>query len=141
MSHPGSSDFSPFTYEPTRRGVVSNVPPEVPSEEREAGMRLMRGPGNPRDRVLSPLAQCWMEDLPSDLQPHTMAHTYPRIVNRLALCWADRALRELLFADLLGARRKGRRGFPAAVNAELFALREFAGVGPKAAPAATRRVI
>jgi len=141
MSQAVPSNFSPFAYEPMRRGAESRGAPEAVGTDRELGMRLMRGPGNPRDRALSPLAQQWMEGLPSDLQPHTMAHTYARIVNRLALCWADPALREMLFADLLGSRRQGRRGFPTAVHTELTALREFAGLGPKPVAAPPRRVI
>ena len=47
---------------------------------------------------------------------------YPHVANRLALCWADKALANRLFEDLLVDKRGGRKGFPSTVRAELLQL-------------------
>ncbi len=127
MDQPRNSDFTPFSFETMRRGTSFNRPPavEMPHPEREAGMRLMRGPSNPHHRKLSQAAQRWFENLHAPLQPHNLARLYPRIANRLAQCWLDPKLRDLVFADLLDSRRRGRKGFPPAVHAELKALTSF----------------
>ena len=57
-------------------------------------------------------------------RPERLCARYPRVANRLALCWAELDLTERLFDDLLNDRRGGRRGFPAPVLVELRALRE-----------------
>jgi hypothetical protein len=125
MNQTASSNFSPFEFETMRHSAASDLPPVAPNLEREAGMRLMREPANPRDRNLSPVAKRWVVGFPEPLQPHCLAQAYPRVANRLALCWVDPKLRDLLFADLLGGRRNGRQGFPPVVHAELMALRAF----------------
>ena len=65
----------------------------------------------------------WLADLPRAAVPRTLAHDYPRIVNRLALCWSDPALATLVLDSLLVDRRGGRRGFAEAIEQELRGLR------------------
>jgi hypothetical protein len=48
---------------------------------------------------------------------------YPRVANRLALCWSDKVLTRRLFEELLTDQRGGRRGFPPPVRDELLRLR------------------
>jgi hypothetical protein len=65
----------------------------------------------------------WASGLAADLHPHRLLELFPRVANRLALCWADKVLTNRLFEDLLVDRRGGRKGFPAAVRAEILQLR------------------
>lgn len=90
-----------------------------------ADWRLLRSPPGPLDQALSRPAQAWLARLPAGVRPHALCTRYPRIANRLAVCWADPALTDLLFDDLLIDRRGGRQGFPAPVLADLLALREL----------------
>lgn len=82
-----------------------------------------RAPLRPQDLTLSEIARRWLESLPADERPSALARQYPRIANRLALCWDDAALLAKVFDDLLVDRRGGRRGFPPAVRQELLRLR------------------
>ena len=65
----------------------------------------------------------WADDLPTKLRPNELILHYPRVANRLALCWNDRVLSNRLFEDLLLDKRGGRKGFPPLVRAELIRLR------------------
>jgi hypothetical protein len=90
--------------------------------DKGVGHQLLRSPPNPRDKKLSDLAQVWADRLPAAHRPLSLCLQYPRIANRLALCWADQALTEMVFSELLEDRRGNRRGFPAAVREELLTL-------------------
>jgi hypothetical protein len=83
----------------------------------------LRQPPRPQDQRLSALAQAWASSLADDERPAALLHKYPRIANRLALCWNDPALRDRVLDDLLVDRRGGRRGFPPDVQADLLRLR------------------
>jgi hypothetical protein len=83
----------------------------------------MRQPPRPQDLSLSALAQTWVGSLDQDERPEALLRKYPRIANRLALCWDDAALLDRVFDDLLVDRRGGRRGFPPDVQADLLRLR------------------
>ena len=91
----------------------------------ESDYVCQRGPLRDVDLVLSRLAEVWLMALPRSLRPAALCSTYPRVVNRLALCWGDRALTERLLDDLLVGRRGKREGFPAPVAEELLRLRRF----------------
>jgi hypothetical protein len=73
--------------------------------------------------VLGSHAVAWADGLPPELRPVELMRRYPRVANRLALCWADRILRHNALEDLLIDRRGGRQGFPARVREELVRLR------------------
>lgn len=92
---------------------------------------------DPQAMALSSVGQAWLDGLPRRLRPARTAAAYPRIVNRLALCWRDPELVAKVFADLMVDRRGGRRGFPPDVAAELLALRDAQALEP-AASRATR---
>jgi hypothetical protein len=83
----------------------------------------LRQPARPQDLLLSALAQVWVGSLADDERPGALLRKYPRIANRLALCWDDPALLDRVFDDLLVDRRGGRRGFPPDVQADLLRLR------------------
>lgn len=94
--------------------------------------RLRRDAPNPRDMTLSALASAWRDAMPAGITPDALCTLYPRIANRLALCWKDADLSATLLDQLLGDSRGGRRGFPTLVRRELVSLR-------KALDPATRR--
>src|SRR5437764_490023 len=83
----------------------------------------LRGRERPQDRIAMPHTLTWADGLPSELRPLQLLKLYPRVANRLALCWGDKVLGNRLFEDLLVDRRGGRKGFPPAVRAEIVALR------------------
>jgi hypothetical protein len=83
-----------------------------------------RAPANPRDAKLSKLATNWCVRFDAEMRPVNLCRRYPRVANRLALCWEDSALTARIFQDLLVDRRGSRRGFPPEVQRELLALRE-----------------
>lgn len=125
-----TSDFIPFKYEPLRRTdrIVERSQQDLARDKADA-MRMLRGTGNPRDTTPSKLAEEWRNSLLPRLKTSELCERYPRIANRIALCWSDQALTRRLLDDLLRDRRGGREGFPAAVHAELVALAAEVGVG------------
>lgn len=85
----------------------------------------LRSPRTAHDECLSTAAQVWLGNLPARLQPMQLCERYPRVANRLALCWRDPGLTEQLFNEFLLDRRGGRKGFPPPVAIELLRLREW----------------
>lgn len=90
-------------------------PPRTPLRAR----RLLRT----SDLALDSDALAWLRRLPPGRQPLRLAKRFPRLVNRIAWCWADAALADQVFDDLLTDRRGGRQGFPVDVVQELRRLR------------------
>lgn len=109
---------------PRRRTAAASAPPanKSPWMTPEAN----RAPPSERDRTLSHLVPPWRESLPPDAKADHLCAHFPRIVNRLALCWADPALALSLLDELFRDRRGGRRGFPAEALEELRSLRRVA---------------
>jgi hypothetical protein len=95
--------------------------------------RAHRAPPNPRDANLSALAAAWCVQFDPDMRPVTLCRRYPRVANRLALCWEDGALTGRIFQELMVDRRGNRRGFPPEVQRELHALRESRTTPPVSA--------
>ena len=91
----------------------------------ESDHARLRAPLRAVDLVLSNVAGEWLMSLPRPLRPAGLCVVYPRVVNRLALCWNDRALTDRLLDDLLIGRRGKRKGFPGPVAEELMRLRQF----------------
>lgn len=87
-----------------------------------AGQRL-REPPRPQDSMLSGMARQWRAALPVRNRPDHLCTLYPRVANRLALCWGDPALASKVLDDLVVDRRRGRAGFPPDVSQELIYLR------------------
>jgi hypothetical protein len=94
----------------------------TPPQEKELFWRLLRGPSRARDQTLTPLAHAWYSALPEDLQPQALRARYPRVANRLALCWADPVLTNVVLRELLNDKRRRRKGFAADVRLELLKL-------------------
>jgi hypothetical protein len=126
-----ASDFIPFRNEPQRRAdrTIDRTKAQELAQQQADAMRLLRSPENPRDRTLSKLAEEWRDRLLPRLQTRALCERYPRLANRIALCWCDRKLTRRLLDQLLQDRRGGRKGFPAPVLAELVALSGAVGIG------------
>src|SRR5258706_7544785 len=61
---------------------------------------LLREPPNQTDLELSSVAQSWQASLPPSIRPKELGALFPRIANRIALCWPDAALTETIFISL-----------------------------------------
>jgi hypothetical protein len=97
--------------------------PRPEGTAKEPDWTRLRGPHRAMDSVLSTIAHDWLETLPEPIRPAELCAAYPRVANRLALCWNDPALTERLLDDLLIGRRGKRKGFPRPVAEELLRLR------------------
>jgi hypothetical protein len=64
----------------------------------------------------------WLRSLPPANCPRETAAMFPRIINRLSRYWDSPAMAETVFDELLVDRRRGRKGFPAKIQAELRVL-------------------
>ena len=105
------------------------VAPRRPRDPRlprtDAEWARLRAPQTERERVLSAPALAWLDALPARVRPIELCAQYPRVANRLALCWSDTTLTDRLLDGLLLDRRGKRKGFPPPVAAELLALRDL----------------
>ena len=84
----------------------------------------MRSRPHANEGRLDPIALRWLAAFPAAARPAELCARYPRIANRLALCWSDPVLSTHVLNELLIDRRGGRQGFPPAVRSDLLALRE-----------------
>lgn len=97
---------------------------EVASKARDATeIARMREPSAGRETRLSSVTHAWVTSFQSQERPFELCLQYPRVANRIALCWPDPTLARHIFESLLVDKRGGRRGFPPEVQAELIALR------------------
>jgi hypothetical protein len=124
------SEFMPSTGFGTLSGYHANLGNDSsvvsPQPSRPANWVARRDPPSHRDNALSQIARAWFESLPVPLRPRHLCVHYPRIANRLALCWPDLALTQRLFERLMVDNRGGRQGFPTEVAGELAQLHRFA---------------
>ena len=84
----------------------------------------LRRKAKPTDALL-PLSLEWLTSLPPDVRPLALATKYPRIVNRIAVAWAEPSTCRANFDDLVYDNRGDRQGFPPDVHRDLLALREY----------------
>jgi hypothetical protein len=85
----------------------------------------LRAPTQDRDRVLLSDTHLWLRRVPPRLHPKQLCRHHPRLANRLAGYWDDRAQVLQFIDDLLIDRRGGRKGLPDRVRAELQLLGRF----------------
>ena len=90
-----------------------------PAEQNLTHLRKAR----PAEYML-PATVKWFEALPPHIRPVSLAAQYARIANLLAQHWNDEKACRAYFDELLTGRRGKRRGFPAHVRREIWALRE-----------------
>jgi hypothetical protein len=98
------------------------LPGDDPDAERWAAQRRAV---RECDLALNGTARQWLRRLPPRRRPLRLCERYPRVANRIAWCWHDRALSEQILEDLLVDRRGGRLGFSPVVVRELQRLRDF----------------
>ena len=116
--------------------VARRVSPfDRPADARPAAVvawDTVRQPSTERDNSLSSIAADWMARFDPADRPVQLCLRYPRVANRLALCWPDAVLTQRLFESLLVDRRGTRQGFPAPVKLELLRLsRGHSLAGPR----------
>jgi hypothetical protein len=85
----------------------------------------LRSPVRDLDRVLQSQTHVWLRKIPSAIHPKHLCRYYPRIANRLAQSWGDKAKVELIFEDLLQDRRGHRKGFSERIRVEIERLERF----------------
>jgi hypothetical protein len=83
-----------------------------------------RGPKVEADKTLRPDAHKWFALLPEPARPKQLCSSYPRIANRFAMIWPNRAASRSYFDDLLIDKRGGRIGFSQEIRDELVRLRD-----------------
>ncbi len=103
---------------------------KVTGRRRPANTNIKTGPAarallNAHDESLSSVAHAWVRGLPVPVRPLELCNAYPRIANRIALCWDSPALVESVFNELLVDHRGQRKGFPRRVSTELLRLHAF----------------
>ena len=86
-------------------------------------LQAMRSALTEGDRTLSRLVPRWLEMLSPESRPDYVCVHFPRIANRLALCWPDTALTVQLLDDFLRDKRGARLVFPPNALTELKRLR------------------
>jgi hypothetical protein len=105
---------------PNRASLAHSIAPKTDADwERE------RSPQREQDLVLSDHVLGWLQQLPQPVRPSELCARYPRVANRLALCWSDPYLTEQVFDALLLSQRGKRKGFPPPVATEMMRLRAF----------------
>lgn len=87
--------------------------------------QALRRTPDPQDAELYQRTFKWLATLPTELRPMNTARQYPRIVNRIGDLWGHCEYTRLYFQSLLIDRRKGRKGFPVAVEEELIELQRY----------------
>ncbi|OYT98384.1 MAG: hypothetical protein CFE40_10495 [Burkholderiales bacterium PBB1] len=109
----------------SRSAAAKSSPVRRPAAEptTESGWQRLRTQPRPCDQSLSPLAATWRDALPAQHRPTQLCALFPRLANRLALCWDDPALASRVLDDLVIDKRRHRAGFPPEVSQELIRLR------------------
>ena len=105
---------------PAHRTRTASRPTSQPAN---ADWARVRQPQRPQDLVLSAMAGHWRTSLADRYRPDHLCTLYPRLANRLALCWDDPSLASKVLDDLVVDKRRGRAGFPPTVSQELIRLR------------------
>ena len=109
----------------TRSAAAKTSPARRPAAEptTESGWQRLRTQPRPCDQSLSPLAAIWCNSLHPQHRPTQLCALFPRLANRLALCWDDPALASRVLDGLVVDKRRHRAGFPPEVSQELIRLR------------------
>lgn len=111
-------DLSSFgALEPTARAFGT-----IPRRDAILDDSARRAPPLLTDRQLSRIVPRWLESLPPEAFPLYLCEHFPRIVNRLALCWSDPDLAVRLLDEFFLDERGTRQGFPAEASADLTRL-------------------
>jgi hypothetical protein len=83
----------------------------------------LRQAANTSAHMLAPDTLRWLAQLPREVRPLELFHTYPRIANQLAAL-GNAAAVSAFVGDLLIDKRGDRQGFPGGIALELSRLQE-----------------
>lgn len=111
---------------PHARGAAAKTSPARPiaaEPTTDSGWQRLREQPRPHNLVLSPLAAAWCDSFPQRQRPTQLCALFPRVANRLALCWNDATLVSRVLDELVIDKRRNRAGFPPEVSQELIRLR------------------
>jgi hypothetical protein len=79
--------------------------------------------GNGHDTPLGPNEfEDWMQQLPSEVRPYSLAARFEHIARKIAFMWNDETALFKYMGELLVDQRGGRQGFPPHVALELMRL-------------------
>jgi hypothetical protein len=87
-----------------------------------ADWKYRRARSTDSDLALQSHTHEWLRSMPRRLYPTQLCRHYPRLANRIALCWHDAEQLDVMLSDLLQDRRGHRRGFGPRINAEIQRL-------------------
>ncbi len=116
--------FEVSMFNPLEAAAGPVEPRFEPASDSPVWLALRRAPRH-SDQVLTDVTRTWLHRLPLRRRPLRLAAQFPRVANRVALCWGDAELAQQALDDLLIDRRGGRRGFPVRVARELQRLRDY----------------
>ncbi|TDM06489.1 MAG: hypothetical protein C4K60_18280 [Ideonella sp. MAG2] len=108
----------------TPRGAVTPTATPQPSAPIQNWEERRHSPTT--DEVV-PTAEAllWFAKLPEPIRPQHLLQAFPRVLNRIAAHWAQRAECLSVLEDLLIDRRGTRSGFAAPVAEEIARLRDY----------------
>jgi hypothetical protein len=110
--------FEFVTVEEAKKVLDGEPPASAATDWSEA-----RQPIDPATQALTPVALKWLAQLPREVRPFELFHTYPRIANQLAALGNAAAVSAFL-GELLIDKRGDRQGFPGGIAQELSRLQE-----------------
>ena len=118
------------TIDPTKISRTQKSPQPRVADDTYAHLRKAAPANVPLRRTLE-----WVESLPPPLRPHALVIHFPRIANQIAAAWSDLDYFDTYMDSLLTDKRRGRKGFPLEVVAELAALERYRHtIGDSASP-------
>lgn len=128
-------DFEPVDLEEAKKvldrdGLVGHLAP-AKQPTRPAAPQVMRQA--PARQELPTDTVRWALTLPTENRPLFILTNYPKIANKLAEIWSDRASVQTYFDDLMLDHRGDRAGFPREAFEDLMRLQQL--LAPATVPA------
>jgi hypothetical protein len=108
---------------PARPVIAKARPSQQPRtwEESEWAGRRKAQPA----QVILAATRHWMNSLPPDYRPQSLAIRFPRIANLIAASWGNPKECSAYLYSLLHDQRGGRKGFPVEVQKDITDLRVY----------------
>ncbi len=108
---------------PRNAAVAPTAPPAAPQLAQNWEDR--RHDTSPEDVSPTADALLWFAKLPEPIRPKHLLDSFPRVLNRIAAHWAQRAECLSVLEDLLIDRRGTRSGFAPPIAEEIARLRDY----------------
>ncbi len=116
--------MDPLSFEFVSVEEAKKVLDGDPPVAAELDWTALRQPRDPATQSLTPAALKWLAQLPREVRPLELFHSYARIGNQLAAL-ANPAAVSAFVGELLIDKRGNRQGFPGGIALELSRLQEF----------------